>query len=94
MEDEFDLLRRIEKAHTLATQLEGAAKPKSLGTDNSSSSAEVKSGGVGGEGGETQSVEEYSGYKIVSNEGEGGEGVGAVAGESGEVRGPDGRLLC
>ena len=93
MEDEFDLLRRIEKAHTLATQLEGAAKPKSLGTDNSSS-AEVKSGGVGGEGGETQSVEEYSGYKIVSNEGEGGEGVGVVAGESGEVRGPDGRLLC
>jgi hypothetical protein len=47
MEDEFDLLRRIEKAHTLASQLEGAAKPKSLGTDNSSSSnnnVEMKSG--------------------------------------------------
>jgi len=106
MDDEFDLLRRIEKAHTLASQLEGAAKPKSLGTDNSSSSnvemksgasaaPEVKGDGMGAGGAKTESVEEYSEYKVVGNEGQEGGHVGSVAsGGNGEGRGPDGRLLC
>jgi hypothetical protein len=50
---------------------------------------------MGAGGAQTESVEEYSEYKVVGNEGQEGGNVGQVSvGGNGEVRGPDGRLLC